>query len=255
MIRADLHIHSCLSPCGSLDMSPSAIVHAARHAGLDMIAVTDHNSSRNSAVVARLAKQAGLACWHGLEACTVEEIHVVCLFPRLDEAIELSTYLRERLPPVPWVEGKMGDQVIVNEQEEIEEWETLFLGSGARITLTELGERVLAAGGWFIPAHVDRPVNSLLSQLGRVPDFPFSALEVSPAYDLAKDPERLADRFPLVGHSDAHHLEDIGRRWTLYAAVPVPGQPLRPAGVGVRPSPTLAPPPEEIGGCPSGPAR
>ncbi len=228
MIRSDLHIHSCLSPCGSLEMSPAAIVRTARTAGLDLIAVTDHNSARNSAVTARLCADVGLACLHGLEACTVEEIHVLCLFPRLDQALELSEFIRERLPPVPWMEGKMGDQVYVNEKEEIEGWETIALGTGARIPLTDLGEHVLASGGWFIPAHIDRAANSLLSQLGRIPEFPFSALEISPFYDLAKDPERIVGRFPLVGNSDAHRPEEIGRRYTLYADTPSAGRPLQP---------------------------
>jgi PHP family Zn ribbon phosphoesterase len=217
MIRADLHLHSCLSPCGSLELSPAALVRLAKARGLQAVALTDHNSCRNSAVMARLCVEAGLGCLHGLEACTVEEIHALCLFDTLEPALELSDFIHAALPDILCVREKMGDQVVVNELDEIVEWEDRYLGSGAAITLTDLCEKVLKAGGLFIPSHIDRGRNSLSSQLGRIPELPFSAVEVSPFYDLAADPLKVVGRFPLIGNSDSHIPDQIGSRWTEYA--------------------------------------
>jgi len=231
MIRADLHLHSCLSPCGSLENSPASLVRLAVARRLDCVALTDHNSCRNSAVFARLADRAGLACLHGMEACTVEEIHCLCLFPTLAPALELSDYIHARLPDLFCVREKMGDQVVANEQDEVVEWEDRYLGSGAAVTLTDLCERVRAAGGRCIPAHIDRPSFSLLSQLGRTPDLPFDAVEVTDRYNAARDPLQVAGRFPLIGNSDAHFPDRVGRRCTLYAVSPRTPGPLRPVRI------------------------
>ena len=217
MIRADLHLHSCLSPCGSLELSPAALVRLAREKNLDCVALTDHNSCRNSAVMARLCAAAGLSCLHGMEACTVEEIHGLCLFDSLDAALALSDYIHARLPDIYCVREKMGDQVVVNERDEVVDWEDRYLGSGAAVTLTDLCDWVAGAGGLFIPAHIDRPSYSLLSQLGRVPTLPYAAVEISPRYNTAADPLNVVGRYPLIGNSDAHMPDQVGRRVTVYS--------------------------------------
>jgi PHP family Zn ribbon phosphoesterase len=216
MIRADLHLHSCLSPCGSLELSPVSLVRLALEASLQTVALTDHNSCRNSAAMAKVCAAAGLPCLHGMEACTVEEVHVLCLFDSLPPALELSDYIHARLPDIPCI-PKMGEQVVVNEKDEVEEWEERYLGSGADVTLTDLCARVLGAGGLFIPSHIDRPSHSMLSQLGRLPDLPYSAVEISPYYSLAADPLKVVGRYPLIGNSDSHLASQVGTRWTVYA--------------------------------------
>ncbi len=198
-------------------MSPVSIVRLALERGLETVALTDHNSCRNSAVMARLCEAAGLPCLHGLEACTMEELHALCLFDTLAPALELSDYIHARLPDVFCNREKMGEQVVVNEQDEVEDWEDRYLGSGADITLTDLCAYVLNAGGLFIPSHIDRPAHSLLSQLGRVPDLPYSALEITAQYDRNADPLNVVGRYPLIGNSDSHYPEQIGRRWTVYS--------------------------------------
>lgn len=215
MIRADLHLHSCLSPCASLEMSPVSIVRLAQEKGLQCLALTDHNSCRNSPAMAKVCAAAGLPCLHGMEACTVEEIHALCLFDTLAPALELSDYIHARLPDIPCIK-KLGEQIVVNEKDEVEEWEERYLGSGASITFTDLCAHVLNAGGLFIPSHIDRPAHSLLSQLGRVPDLPYSAVEISPWYDLKKDPLKVVKKYPLIGNSDSHLEEQLGTRWTEY---------------------------------------
>lgn len=232
MIRADLHLHSCLSPCGCLEMSPSAIVRLAREKGLETIALTDHNSCRNSPAMAKACAAAGLPCLHGLEACTVEEVHALCLFDSLPPALELADYLHARLPDVLCVREKMGEQVVVNERDEVEDWEDRYLGSGAAITLTDLCAYVLNAGGLFIPSHIDRPAHSLLSQLGRVPDLPYSALEITARYDLAADPLQVVGRYPLIGNSDSHHPDQVGGRYTVYSDETLGASSFHPLRIG-----------------------
>ena len=98
-VRYDLHIHSCLSPCGDRDMTPNNIVNMALLAGLDMIALTDHNSCKNCPAFLRVAEQAGLVALPGMELCTAEECHVVCLFPTLDAAMAFDAMVETTLPP------------------------------------------------------------------------------------------------------------------------------------------------------------
>jgi PHP family Zn ribbon phosphoesterase len=235
MIRADLHLHSCLSPCGGLDMSPASIVRKALETGLQTVALTDHNSCRNSLAMARVCAAAGLPCLHGLEACTVEEIHVLCLFDTLEPALALSDYIHARLPDIPCIREKMGEQVVVNEKDEVEEWEDRYLGSGAEITFTDLCHKVIGEGGLFIPSHIDRPAHSLLSQLGRVPELPYSAVEITPWYNLKTDPLKVAGRYPLVGNSDSHMLEQMGLRWTEYEGERVSVHAFRPLSIHTAP--------------------
>jgi PHP family Zn ribbon phosphoesterase len=196
-------------------MSPVSIVRLALERGLQAVALTDHNSCRNSPAMAKVCAAAGLNCLHGLEACTVEEIHVLCLFDTLETALELSDYIHARLPDIPCI-PKMGEQVVVNERDEVEDWEDRYLGSGANITFTDLCHLVKGGGGLFIPSHIDRPAHSLLSQLGRVPDLPYSALEITPWYNRATDPLKVVGRYPLIGNSDSHMPDQIGKRWTEY---------------------------------------
>jgi len=211
ILRADLHVHSCLSPCGSLRLSPREIARRARAAGLDAVALTDHNTARQIPAVAHCCRAAGLLFVPGIEAHTSEEIHVLCLFERDDDAVAFGDYLYGRLPPVACMPEKMGDQVVVNDAGEILGALDRFLTNATDLTLTELVEQTAAAGGLAIPAHVDRPSGGLLERLGFVPPLPFPTLEVSPRYDLGRDPLGLAGRHRLVTGSDAHAPEDIGR--------------------------------------------
>jgi len=212
-MRADLHIHSCLSPCGSLDMSPRAIAGAAVAAGLEAVALTDHNSALNLPAFDEACRARGLARLFGVEVCTAEEIHALCLFDRLGRAMDFGAELERHLPRIRNQPEKMGDQVYVDIDENIlgeVEW---FLGVACDWPLTTLAEIVIRRGGLFIPSHVDRPSHSLLSQLGYIPDLPYDALEVT---SVKLPPGRFADalaRYPKIASSDAHYPGDIGRRF------------------------------------------
>ena len=211
-MKTDLHIHSCLSPCGSLEMSPVAIARAAAAAGLGAVALTDHNSSLNLPAFEKACRMEKLACLFGIEVCTAEEIHVLCLFDRLDPAIDLGEQLSDHMPRIRNRPEKMGDQVYVDIDENIlgeVEW---FLGVACDWPLTTLAGIVIRQGGLFIPSHVDRPSCSIMSQLGYIPDLPYDAMEVTSA---CLPPGRFSSdlaRYPKIMSSDAHFLKDIGRR-------------------------------------------
>ncbi len=210
-IRADLHVHSCLSPCGSLRLSPREIARCARTAGLDAIALTDHNTARQAPAVGRCCRAEGLVFVPGLEAHTSEEIHVLCLFEREEDAVAMGDRLYRRLPPVRCLPRKMGDQVISDEEGVITGTLDLFLANATNLTLTELVEWTVKSGGLAVPAHVDRPAGGLLERLGFIPSLPHPVLEVSPRYDRERDPLHLAEHYRLLIGSDAHAPEDIGR--------------------------------------------
>jgi 3',5'-nucleoside bisphosphate phosphatase len=210
----DLHIHSALSPCGALEMSPRNIVERAREAGLDLIAVTDHNMTENSLAAHVLGARTGLVVLFGMELQTEEEVHVLAIFDDYDVAYAFQEEIYSRLPPVRNDPDFFGDQVVVDADDEIVRFEERLLLNSARISISDASSWIKARGGLVIPAHIDSPTFSVLSQLGYVPDnVPFDALEV-------RRPERLdtvrpltANRtLPFVTFSDAHYVKDIGRR-------------------------------------------
>ena len=207
--RADLHIHSCLSPCASLDMSPRAIVGRALEVGVNCLALTDHNSAGNCAAMAALCEREGILFFPGLEVTTREEAHVVCLFGDTGAALELGAAVYERLPPVDNVPEKFGDQVLVNEDDEVEGFEERYLGMACALTIDELRERVFALGGLFIPAHIDKPCFSVVSQLGFLSG-EYSAVELSRAGALREEAKKLVGAYTAVSASDSHYIHTIG---------------------------------------------
>lgn len=211
--RADLHLHSCLSPCGALEMSPVAMARTARARGLNAVALTDHNCARNAPAFAEACRRYGLAALFGIEATTSEELHVLCLFDRVAAAVEFGDAVMRRLPPIPNRPEKMGDQPVVDIDERILEEIPVYLGGAVDLTLSELGERVLSAGGLFIPSHIDRAAFSLMSQLGLIPDLPYDGLEITPAFRRAGLTVERLKPYALIYSSDAHTLGDIGRRY------------------------------------------
>lgn len=208
-MRIDLHIHSCLSPCGELTMSPLRIVREAQARDLDMIALTDHNSARNTPAFARCCREAGITALFGLELTTAEEAHVLCLFPEPKAAEDMGRLAEERLPDFPNNPDVFGDQVYVDSAEMIlgEVQKALISATDLPIerALEEAGNR----GGIVIPCHLDRPSFSLVMQLGFLPDLPFSAVE---CIELPCGAQ--TGGYPVITSSDAHSPEQIGSRPT-----------------------------------------
>jgi hypothetical protein len=208
LYKADLHIHSCLSPCGSLDMSPLSIVKAAVERGVNALALTDHNSAGNCAAMAKLCRDHGILFFPGLEVTTSEEAHVLCLFDEVGAAMELDRIIYDSLPQIKNVPEKFGDQIFVNEDDEVEGFEEKYLGMASSYSIDELREKVETIGGLFIASHVDKPVFSVISQLGFLSGF-FSAVEISAAGAQRKDSLSLAGAYTAVSASDSHYLHTI----------------------------------------------
>lgn len=211
--RADLHIHTVLSPCGSLEMSPSTIIGRAKQAGLDVIGITDHNSTRQCAEVAALGRELGVTVLYGVEIATKEEAHCIAFFEKEDEQEAFQRYLDAYLPHVANVPAIFGDQVWVNRHDEILGEEPWLLISGLNQSIDQIAQRVKSLNGLFMAAHIDRPSMSVISQLGFIDNsLPFDALEVSARCNwaalLAKHPYLKEKR--IYTASDAHTPEAIG---------------------------------------------
>ena len=214
--RADLHIHSVLSPCGDIDMSPSAIVATARERGMDIIGLTDHNSTLNADVTRRLGEKVGLQVLMGAEVTTKEEVHCLCFMPTVERLAAFQAYLDAH---VIWFENdvdKFGYQLVVDEDENVLDEVPQLLINALDLPMLELQRKVYEMGGIFIPAHIDRPTFSLSSQLGFVPGgLKFHALELSyyckrNNYKFLEDCPWFSD-FNFIQSSDAHYVQDIAK--------------------------------------------
>jgi 3',5'-nucleoside bisphosphate phosphatase len=225
--RADLHIHTALSPCGSEEMTPAAIVAAAAAKGLDMIAVCDHNTAGNVRAVQQAGEAAGggLAVIAGMELTSAEEVHVVGLFPDAAAAERVAGRVRSLLPPADaGYYSFFGEQPMLSADGCQVGSETVALALATPLDLTEAVELIHSQGGLAVAAHVDRKSFSVFSQLGFFPsDAGFDGLEASRW--LSPDSPRLSDftalGLPLIASSDSHYLEEIGAAFTeLYLAEP-----------------------------------
>jgi len=216
--RADLHIHSCLSPCGELEMSPRAIVERSLEQGLDIIALCDHNSAENTGAAVKAGEEKGLFVFPGMEINSVEEIHTLALFETEEQALAMQGAVYavlegENRPRV------FGDQVAVNERDEVEGFNDRLLIGSAKMDIHTLVEKIHALGGLAIASHVDRPSYSILSQLGYIPkDLALDALELSrdAPLDFLKSVRGLTGGTGVVRSSDAHRLEDLGTAVSIF---------------------------------------
>ncbi len=215
--RADMHIHTVLSPCGDLDMAPERIVDQALQKGLDIIAITDHNTTLQCEEIIDIGREKGLMVLGGCEVNTLEEVHCVALFENELKLKDFQVYLDNSLPDIPNDPEIFGYQVWVNRKEEILGEETRLLWSALNKTIDQVIEYVGSLGGIFFPAHIDRPVNGILRQLGWIPDnLDADAVEI--AFPDKMDKQLLEDiknKFQVIMNSDAHSLEQIGQRYTL----------------------------------------
>ena len=165
----DLHIHSCLSPCGDDDMTPANIVGMAAVKGLDVIALTDHNSCRNCPAAMYHGEKYGVIVIPGMELTTQEEVHVTCLFPTLEDALAFDALVYEKLLPVPNREDIFGKQQIMDERDEVTGTVKNLLINATSISFDDVFSLAASFHGIAYPAHVDKPSTSLLSNLGFVP--------------------------------------------------------------------------------------
>jgi len=219
LLKADLHIHTVLSPCGDLDMSPVRIVEEAEKKGLDIIGITDHNTTRHCRLVSKLAKDKGIFVMQGAEVTTKEEVHCLAFFENNDTLNIFQDFLDENLPEIMNDPSKFGYQVQVDKDEIIIYEEKKLLLNAIKKNISEVEKFVHSLNGLFIAAHIDRQKNSIYSQLGFIPaDFNADALEISransPKVFESLHPE--VKKFSVVRNSDAHCPEDIGAASTMF---------------------------------------
>lgn len=206
----DLHIHSCLSPCGDNDNTPNNLAGMANLAGLQIMALTDHNTCKNCPAFFAAARKQGIIPVAGMELTTAEDIHMVCLFPTLDAAMAFDAEIDRRRVLVPNRTDIFGDQLILDENDQVIGSEPNLLSNATTVSLEESIPLTASFGGVCYPAHIDRDANGIIATLGALPpDLPFTAIEL---HDGSKE----ADYLPLVPDgcrvtvgSDAHYLWDI----------------------------------------------
>ncbi|MGB9721060.1 MAG: PHP-associated domain-containing protein [bacterium] len=250
--RADLHIHTCLSPCGDLTMSPKRIVEKAKAEMLDIIGVCDHNSAENVQFAINAAKMQDnvrgvsnpdhnkdnlkdnycrsrsprivancpcptLTILPGIEICTKEEVHIVGLFDRIDSVQSLQKIVYQSLPEEKNKPQTFGEQIIANEFDEVEGYNTRLLIGACSLSAKEVVEQIHRLHGISIASHIDREAYSLIGQLGFIPEnLEIDAVEISSNIALEDAYEKFPEirKFPILRNSDAHFLEDIGKATT-----------------------------------------
>ncbi len=217
-IKADLHIHTCLSPCGDMNMTPAAIVEKARSKGLDVIGICDHNSSENVAAVKKAGEKNNLKVLGGMEVTSKEEVHILALFDEEKKLSELQEIVYENMEGVN-DEEFFGYQLIVDEQGEIIDLNKKLLIGATDLTVERIVELIHSLNGLAIASHVDRERFSLIGQLGFVPEgLDLDGLELSPRYmsEKKKFDFPMSSGLPLVTFSDAHFPDDIGKTSTTF---------------------------------------
>ncbi len=208
----DFHIHSCLSPCADNDMTPNNIAGMATLAGLQIVALTDHNSARNCPAFYAAAKKQGLIPIAGMELTTAEDIHVVCLFEELEDALSFNDEVDRRRIRIANRTDIFGDQLLMDENDAVVGTEPDLLSNATDISLEEAPEIVLRYGGICFPAHIDREANGIIATLGTFPPSP--SFQIAELHDMEKVAE-IQTKHPSVrallpvGGSDAHYLWDI----------------------------------------------
>ncbi|NPV77689.1 MAG: PHP domain-containing protein [Anaerolineae bacterium] len=210
--RAELHVHTVLSPCAQIEMIPPLIVREALELGIQLIAITDHNATKNIAAVQKAAASTDLTVLPGMELQTREEVHILCLFDTLEQAQAFQKEVDLALPEISNRPDFFGEQFIVDETGDFIQSEDRLLITSTRLTLRQAWEKVDRLGGLFIPAHVNRKTFGLIENLGLVPeDIPILALEIS----RHTTPDRAVVEFPqirgypLIQNGDVHGLDEF----------------------------------------------
>lgn len=208
----DFHIHSCLSPCAEEDMTPYNLVNLSAIMGMEAIALTDHNSCQNCGAAMRAGEAAGITVIPGMELCTSEEVHVVCLFEELKAAEEFSDYVLSTMPPVKNRPEIFGTQLIMDETDRILGSQDILLTTASGISISNIEKIIDGYGGVCYPAHIDRSSYSVISNLGMITEeMGFEVAEVSPNGDIDKliAQHPILKKMKILTSSDAHRLESL----------------------------------------------
>ncbi len=204
-------------------MSPKRIAERAHRERLDMLGICDHNSAENVKAAIRAGGKNGITIIPGMEVTTAEEVHIMALFPRPEDALKLQRVIYRSLPAGNNQPNLFGDQIIANEFDDVEGFNPRLLSAATGLTVDELVSKIHKYGGLAIASHIDRETNGIIGQLGFIPDgLAVDGLEISSADRLAETSERNPEigKYPVLAASDAHFLNDIGRSrtyWTMAA--------------------------------------
>ncbi len=215
---ADLHIHSCLSPCGDLDMSPKKITAHVSRGGIDIIALTDHNTAENVSAVLKASRDSNVTVLPGMEVCSREEIHVLAIFERARAALALQSLVYDNLAGVNNEEA-FGLQVVANEHDEVERLKNKLLIGATELTVEQVVDAIHQMNGLAIAAHIDRESYSVIGQLGFIPEtVRFDALEISSQTTYAEARKRFSayGGYTMLKASDAHRVDDIGKATSAF---------------------------------------
>jgi len=217
--RVDLHVHTVLSPCADLLMTPGNIIKRALEKGIDILAITDHNSAENLKPALHLARNTELKIIPGIEVETSEEVHLLCLFEDVDSALQLQEFIYKLLPDMENREDVFGQQLQTDENDQYIKKVKQLLSTAVNISLQNLVKKVNALGGTVIPSHINR-VNGIVKQLGFIPDdLNISILEANSKNEIVK----LEDLFPgysIIKNSDSHYLDQIKPSMQLWLEKP-----------------------------------
>jgi len=207
----DLHIHSCLSPCGDNDSTPDSIAGMGELNGLDIMALCDHNTCKNCPAFFEAAFRHGILPVAGMELTTAEDIHVICLLPNLEKAMEFDSVVSERRMKIENRIDIFGNQFICDANDGIVGEEKYLLSVATDISLDEIPALVESFGGICFPAHIDRESNGVISVLGTFPETPvFTAAEFHDDGKIEKYSQDFSlENKKLIISSDAHYLWDI----------------------------------------------
>lgn len=213
LFRTDLHIHTCLSPCGDWDMTPRAVVETGFEKKIDIIAITDHNTMENAEAAMERGRQLGITVLPGMEICSAEEVHILGLYETLDKARAMQEVVYAHLSGENQPD-LFGYQVVASVDDEVICQNPRMLIGATSLSLNALVDKIHETGGLAIAAHIDKDAFSLRGQLGFVPDdLLLDAVEVSYRFrpEDAKKALLMGLDIPCITSSDAHFLNEIGR--------------------------------------------
>ncbi len=217
--QADLHIHTLLSPCGEVEMIPPLIVEAAKMARLDLIGIADHNSCENAGSVMKAAEGSGIRVLPGMEVQSIEGVHLLCLFDSLDQAEALQEVVYKSLIKMAGNYLFTEQQFVVDSEGEFIRYCDKHIALPTSLDIDDVYKRVIDLGGIMIPSHIDRKSTGIIDVLAMIPESPdFDALEIS----LNTTPDQARENYPSVGtkpiiqNSDAHWLNAVGQRRTVF---------------------------------------
>jgi hypothetical protein len=210
--RAEIHVHTVLSPCADVEMIPPFIIQTAQENQIDLIAITDHNATANIPAVIEAAVGSGVTVLPGMELQTKEEVHLLCLFDTSEQAFQLQSIVDQHLPNLANDADHFGEQFVVDATGEFLRREERMLINSTTLNLEDAVQHVHKIGGLAIPAHINRRAFGLMEILGFIPpEIPFDAVEVSRHVQVEtyQNSQKIPIHQPIIQSGDVHRLDEF----------------------------------------------